>query len=86
MLLFTSGYYHCAVSGDVIRFFRKDNEEWMEWKGAGWEKLGTWSIVQYPEKRVFTFTYNYTREEMGRISNQTLCEIFPHGDTTPVII
>nr|WP_295866369.1 hypothetical protein [uncultured Chitinophaga sp.] len=63
MSLLISGYYHDAVSGDVIRFFRQGDEDWMEWKGVGWEKLGTWSIVQYPEKTVLTFTYNYAREE-----------------------
>lgn len=63
MSLLISGYYHDAVSGDVIRFFRQGDEDWMEWKGAGCEKLGVWLIVQYPEKTVLTFTYNYAREE-----------------------
>lgn len=63
MLLFTNSCYHSVVSEEAIRFFRQEDEDWMEWKGVGWEKLGTWSIVQHPEKTMLEFRYNYAREE-----------------------
>jgi len=63
MLLFAYEYYQNAVSGDVIRFFRKGSEYWMEWKGTGWEKLGTWSVIRHEGKNFLEFRYNYAREE-----------------------
>ncbi|HVI46094.1 MAG TPA: hypothetical protein VM802_14555 [Chitinophaga sp.] len=63
MLSFASEYYHNAASGDTIRFFQDGNEHGMEWKGAGWEKLGTWNVTHTYGKTFLEFTYNYAREE-----------------------
>lgn len=63
MLLFVNRYYHDSVSGAVIRFFRKNDENWIAWKEAGWEKLGTWSLTHRQEKIILVFKYNYAREE-----------------------
>lgn len=72
MLLFANGYYHNAASEDVIRFFRNGSEHCMEWKGAGWEKLGTWLVVHHAEKTFLEFRYNYAREERYILTVQEL--------------
>lgn len=61
--MFTEGYYHNTTSEDVIQFFRKGNEPWMAWRGTGWDKLGTWSVIHSSGKSFLEFMYNFAREE-----------------------
>ncbi|NSL90211.1 hypothetical protein ECE50_025475 [Chitinophaga sp. Mgbs1] len=59
-MVFEGHYYH-MTSADVMRFTRDGNA--VEWKGAGWQKLGTWSLITVAGKTLLEFRYNYAREE-----------------------